>query len=60
MYSSLINAIQNIHHLEDPLLELLLQKIEIYQYPARYKLINEGAVAKNIYWVEQGAIRSFY
>jgi CRP-like cAMP-binding protein len=58
--SGLIDAIRSIYKLEDQLLRILLNKIELVEFPARYKLFKEGNVARKIYLVQQGALRSFY
>jgi len=60
MNSQFINTIQNIHHLEDDLLNILLEKIELVEFPARYKLIKSGSIANKIFFVEKGACRSYY
>lgn len=60
MYSNLVNTIQKIYTLDDALLEILLDKIEQYEFPARYKIIKEGAIADKIFLVKKGALRSYY
>ena len=60
MNSQFINTIQNIHHLEDNLLNILMEKIEIVEFPARFKLIRAGFKANKIFFVEKGACRSYY
>lgn len=60
MNFSLGNTIKRIHHLEEDLLEIILGKTEVMEFPARYKLIKTGFVAKKIFFVEKGAIRSYY
>jgi CRP-like cAMP-binding protein len=60
MNSPLADTILNIHYLEEQVLEILLGKTEILEFPARYKLIKTGSVAKKIFFVEKGVIRSYY
>ena len=60
MFTSLTDTIQRIHPLDQKLLELLYQKVELLEYPARYKIINEGVIPNKIYLVEKGALRSYY
>lgn len=58
--SQLIQTIQSIYYLPEELLHLILDKVEIYEFPARYKLIKQGSLAPQIYFVDKGALRSYY
>ena len=60
MDSDLKHIILKIFYLEDELLEILLEKVKLSEYPARFKLINEGSIADKIYLVKKGALRSYY
>lgn len=58
--SQLIQTIQSIYHLPEELLHLILEIVKIYEFPSRYKLIKEGSFARRIYFVEKGALRSYF
>lgn len=60
MNSPFVDTILNIHYLEENLLDILIEKTEIIEFPARYKLIKSGFIAKRIFFVEKGAIRSYH
>ena len=60
MDSNLKHIIRSIYYLKDELLEILLEKIEQYEFPSRFKLINEGSIANKIFLVKKGALRSYY
>ena len=60
MNSQLINTIQSIYYLEENILKILLEKIEIYEFPARFKLIKTGLAVNKIFFIEKGASRSYY
>jgi CRP-like cAMP-binding protein len=60
MNSQLINTIQSIYYLEENILKILLEKIEIFEFPARFKLIKTGLAVNKIFFIEKGASRSYY
>ncbi len=60
MNSQFINTIRSIYNVEESILNILQDKIEILEFPARYKLIKSGSVANKIFFVEKGACRSYY
>lgn len=60
MHSDLKQTIQKIYFLDDDLIQILLEKVILHEYPARFKLIREGALADRIYLVKKGALRSYY
>ena len=60
MNSQFINTIQGIYNLEEELLIILQEKIEVVEFPARYKLLKSGVVANQIFFVVKGATRSYY
>ena len=60
MDSNLKHIIRSIYDLKDDLLEILMENIELYEYPARFKLINAGSIANKIFLVKKGALRSYY
>jgi len=60
MNSQLISTLQSIYYLEESMLKLLLEKIEMVEFPARFKLIKTGSTVHKIFFIEQGASRSYY
>ena len=58
--TNLVSTIQHIYPLEERLQDLILDKVEIFEYPARYKLIRQGARSRMLYFIEKGALRSYY
>lgn len=60
MLHSLSETIQQIHHLDQKYLDLLFRDVELLEFPARYKIINEGSIPNKIYLVKKGALRSYY
>jgi CRP-like cAMP-binding protein len=60
MNSQLINTIQSIYFLEENMLKILLEKIEMVEFPARFKLIKTGSKVYKIFFIEKGASRSYY
>ena len=60
MDSHFIKAIQRVFRLDEDILNIIYDKIEVLEFPARYKLIKSGTVANKIYLIEKGACRSYY
>ena len=60
MHTDIMDIIRGIYPLDNELLEILLGKIEICEFPAKYKLVKQGAVPNKIFLVKQGALRSYY
>lgn len=60
MNSPIISAIKNIHYLEEELLDIIVNKTETLEFPSRYKLIKTGSIVQKIFFVEKGAIRSYF
>ena len=58
--SQFIQTIQRIYYLDEELLHLILEKVEVHEFPARYKLVKQGSLARHIYFVDKGALRSYY
>ena len=60
MFDSLTDTIQKIHPMERRLLDVLFDKVELLELPARYKIISEGSTPNKIFLVKKGALRSYY
>ena len=60
MDSHFIKTIQRVFRLDEDILNIIYDKIEVLEFPARYKLIKSGTVANKIYLIEKGACRSYY
>lgn len=60
MNSQLVNTIQSIYYLEENILKILLEKIEVLEFPARFKLVKTGLAVNKIFFIEKGASRSYY
>lgn len=60
MNTSLIQTIQKIFPLNEEMMKLLMDKVEVFEFPAKYKLVRAGTIANMIYFVEKGASRSYY
>jgi len=60
MNNPLINSIQSIYYLDEILLKILLEKMEVYEFPARYKIVKAESVVHMIFFIEKGASRSYF
>ena len=54
MNSQFIKTIQSIYYLEEELITLLKERIEVIEFPARYKLLKSDSIANKIFFVEKG------
>lgn len=60
MSEQFIKRLKSIYTLEEDIFKILIEKVEVLELPARYKLIKSGSVADKIFFIEKGASRSYY
>ncbi len=60
MKELLEKKIQTLYPLEKEALDQFLECTSIVNYPARQLLVEEGETSKKLYYIIQGAVRSYY
>ena len=60
MTNSIIQYLNSINHLSKELIEYLNINLKVKHFKKNEIILREGNVCKNIFFIEQGLVRSFY